>query len=110
MAKARTERWAVEALGLTKANPTKTISAQSASPGYLPKIEGNKGGNLREAKPSAMTATTYTSSHNLLRDVPIDVIQKLAPNDKLQARVALNESPASACWATPSENLHNKAV
>src|SRR5688572_21745990 len=80
MTKARTERWAVEAPGLTKANPTKTISAHSASPGYLPKIAGNKDGNSREAKPSAMTATTYTSSHNLFRDVPIDVIQKLAPN------------------------------
>jgi hypothetical protein len=74
MAKARTARWAVEALGLMKANPIKTMSAHSASPGYLPKIAGNKDGNLREAKPSAMTATTHTSSHHLLRDVPIDVI------------------------------------
>ena len=41
---------------------------------HLPKIAGNKDGNLREARPSAMTATTNTSSHNLLRDVPIDVI------------------------------------
>ena len=69
-----------------KANPAKTMIAHSASPGYLPKIAGNKDGNLREANPSAMTAATHASSHNLLRDVSVDVngtaLQLVCVDDK----------------------------
>jgi hypothetical protein len=65
--KARTARVRVFIWGLQKANPKKTTSAHSESPGYFPKSSENTDGNLREASPKPMTATLVIAIHNLLR-------------------------------------------
>jgi hypothetical protein len=56
----------VDASGMRKPQAKKTITAQSASPGYFPNLGGNRPGIFRDAKPRATVTKKADANRTLL--------------------------------------------